>query len=82
MQRDTPKTHFQGSGHPVSPQVIERNAKIVDQVVRLPSFYDYVIYVRLNGPPDVVSENVLHTSLIRSARVSETKWHCHVAKHA
>jgi hypothetical protein len=49
--------------------------QIVDQVVRLPGFHDYVIYVRLNSPPDVVSENVLHTSLIRSARVSEAKWH-------
>jgi hypothetical protein len=55
---------------------------VVDQVVCLPGFYDYVIYVRLNGPPDVVSENMLHTSLIHSARVSKTKWHRHVAKHA
>jgi hypothetical protein len=68
--------------HPVSPQAIERNAQIVDQVVRLPCFYDYVIYIRLNGLPDVVSENVLHTSLIRSTCVSEAKWHHHIAKHA
>jgi hypothetical protein len=53
--------------HPVSPQAIERDAQIINQVVRLPGFYDYVVYVRLNGPPDVVSENVLHTSLVRSA---------------
>jgi hypothetical protein len=68
--------------HPVSPQAIERGAKIVNQVVRLHGFYDYVIYVRHNGPPDVVSENVLHTSLVHSARVSEAKWYCYVAKHA
>jgi hypothetical protein len=32
--------------------------------------------------PDVVSKNVLHTSLVRSARISEAKWHCYVANHA
>jgi hypothetical protein len=30
----------------------------------------------------VVPENVLHTSLVHSARVPKTKWHCYVAKHA
>jgi hypothetical protein len=30
----------------------------------------------------VVSENVLHTPLVRSARISEAKWHHYVAKHA
>jgi hypothetical protein len=29
----------------------------------------------------VIPENVLHTSLVCSARVSETKWHRHVAVH-
>jgi hypothetical protein len=29
----------------------------------------------------VVSENVLHTPLVRNARVSEAKWHHYVAKH-
>jgi hypothetical protein len=48
--------------HPVSPQAIKRNAQIIDQVIRLPGFYDYVIYVRLNSPSNVVFENVLHTS--------------------
>jgi hypothetical protein len=40
------------------------------------------VYVSLNGPPDVVSEDVLHTSLVRSARISEAKWHRYVAKHS
>jgi hypothetical protein len=30
----------------------------------------------------VVPENVLHTSLVRSARISKAEWHCYVAKHA
>jgi hypothetical protein len=68
--------------YPVSPQAIEHGAKIVNQVVCLHGFYDYVVYVRHNGPPDVVSENVLHTSLVHSARVSEAKWYSYVAKHA
>jgi hypothetical protein len=74
-------TFFGVQFHPVSPQAIERNVQIVDQVVHLPSFYNYVIYIRHNGPPDVVSENVLHTSLIRSARISKAKWHRDVVKH-
>jgi hypothetical protein len=53
--------------------------KVANQVIRLPSFYDYIVYVCLNGSPDVISENVLHTSLVCSARVSETERHCYVA---
>jgi hypothetical protein len=48
---------------------------------RLPSFHDYIVYVRLNGPPDVISENVLHTSLVCSTRISETERYCYVAIH-
>jgi hypothetical protein len=35
-----------------------------------------------NGPPDVVSENVMHTPLVRSARISEAKWYRYVEKHS
>jgi hypothetical protein len=62
-------------------QAIECHAQVTNQVVRLPGFRDYVVYVSLNGSPDVISENVLHTSLVRSARVSETKRHRYVAVH-
>jgi hypothetical protein len=55
--------------------------KVANQVVRLPGFHDYIVYECLNGSPDVISENVLHTSLICSARVSETEWHCYVTIH-
>jgi hypothetical protein len=55
--------------------------KVANQVVRLPGFHDYIVYVCLNGSPDVIPENVLHTSLVCSARVSETEQHCYVAIH-
>jgi hypothetical protein len=42
----------------------------------------YVVYVSLNGSPDVVSEDVLHTSLVRSARISEAERHRHIAEHS
>jgi hypothetical protein len=67
--------------HPVGPQAIERNAQVVDQVVRLPGLYDYVVYVGLNGPPDVVSKDMLHTSLVCGTCVSKAKRHCYVAEH-
>jgi hypothetical protein len=67
--------------HPVGPQPIERDAQVVNQVVRLPGLYDYVVYISLNGPPNVVSEDVLHTSLVCSARILEAKWHCYVIEH-
>jgi hypothetical protein len=67
--------------HPVCPHAIKHDVQIVNQVVRLPDLDDNVIYVCLYGLPDVVPENVLHTSLVRSARVSKVEWHCYVVKH-
>jgi hypothetical protein len=55
--------------------------QVINQVVRLPGLYDYVVYIRLNGPPDVVSEDMLHTPLVRITRVSEAKWHRYIAEH-
>jgi hypothetical protein len=55
--------------------------EVVNQVVRLPGFHDYVVYVHLNGSPDVVSEDMLHTSLVSSTCISEAERHRHVAIH-
>jgi hypothetical protein len=59
----------------------ERDAEVGNQVIRLPGFHDYVVYVRLNGSSDVVSEDVLHTPLVRRARVSEAERHRDIAVH-
>jgi hypothetical protein len=56
--------------------------QVVNQVVRLPGLYNDVIYVSLNGSPDVISKNVLHTSLLCSIRVPETERHRYVAVHS
>jgi hypothetical protein len=61
--------------------VAECDVEVANQVVCLPGFHDYIVYVCLNSSPDVIPENVLHTSLVCSARVSETERHCHVAIH-
>jgi hypothetical protein len=45
------------------------------------SRHDDVVFIRLNGSPDVVPKNVLHALLVRSARISEAKWHRYIAKH-
>jgi hypothetical protein len=82
MPRGTPKDAFLGVQlHPIGSQAIKCHVQVVIQVVRLPGFYDYIVYVSLDGSPDVVSENMLHTSLVCSARVSETKRHHYVAVH-
>jgi hypothetical protein len=60
---------------------VERNVEVINQVIRFPSFHDYIVYVRHNGSPDVVPENMLHTSLVSSTRISEAKRHHHVAIH-
>jgi hypothetical protein len=73
---------FRVQFYPVGSRAIERGAQVVNQVVHLPVFHDYVIYVCLNGLPDVVSENVLHAPLVHSARISEAKRHRYVAKHS
>jgi hypothetical protein len=80
--RHSEDTFFGVQFHPVGPQAIERDAQVVNQVVRLPGLYDYVVYVSLNGSPDVVSEDVLHTSLVCSACVSEAIRHPYVAEHS
>jgi hypothetical protein len=67
--------------YPIGSQAIECHAQVTNQVVRLPGFHDYGVYVSLNSSPDVISKNVLHTSLVRSARVSGTKRHRYVAVH-
>jgi hypothetical protein len=67
--------------YPVGSQAIECHAQVVNQVVRLRGFYDYIVYVSLKGSPDVISKNVLHALLVCSARFSETKRHRYVAVH-
>jgi hypothetical protein len=74
-------TFFGVQLHPISPLAAKRDAEVVNQVVRLPGFHVYIVYVCLDGSPDVIPENVLHTSLVCSARISETERHCHVAIH-
>jgi hypothetical protein len=59
----------------------ERDAKVANQVIRLPGFHDDVIHVRLDRPSDVISENVLHAALVCRTRVSEAKRHRDVAEH-
>jgi hypothetical protein len=49
------------------------DAEVANQVVCLPGFHDYVIYVRLDSPADMVSENVLHAPLVRCTRVPEAE---------
>jgi hypothetical protein len=55
--------------------------EVVNQVVRLPGFHDYIVYVCLNVSPDVIPEDMLHTSLVSSACILEVKRHRHVAIH-
>jgi hypothetical protein len=81
MPRGTPKTHFSGFNFTPDSQAVECHAQVIKQVICHPSLHDYIIYVSLNGSLDVISENVLHTSLVCSARVSETERHRYVAVH-
>jgi hypothetical protein len=77
----TPKTLFGVQFHPVGSQAVERGVQVTNQVIRLPGLHNYVVYVCLNSPPDVVSENMLHTSLVRSTCVSESKLHRYAVEH-
>jgi hypothetical protein len=81
MPHGTPNTFSGVQFYPVGPQAAERDAEIANQVVRLPGFHDDVIYLRLGGPPDVVSEDVLHAALVRCACIPEAERHRDVAKH-
>jgi hypothetical protein len=83
MPRGTLKTHFSGFNFTL---LARRQSNATRRSLTRSSaflvFHDYVVYVSLNGSPDVVSEDVLHTSLVCSARVSEAKRHRHVAEHS
>jgi hypothetical protein len=68
--------------YPIGSQAVEYHAQIVNQVVRLPGLYDYVVYVSLNGSTDVVSENVLHASLVCSDRIPEDERPRYVVEHS
>jgi hypothetical protein len=64
MPRGTLKTHFSGfSFTPLARRQSNATRRSLKKVVRLPGLYDYVVYVSLNGSPDVIPENVLHTSV-------------------
>jgi hypothetical protein len=67
--------------YPVGPQAVECDAQVVNQVIRLHGLYDYFVYLCLNSPPDVVSENMLHTLLVRSTHILEVKWYRYIAEH-
>jgi hypothetical protein len=79
MPRDTPKTHFSGFNFTLLAR--RYDAEVANQVVRLPGFHNYVVNVRLDGSPDVVSEDVLHTPLVCCTCVSEAERHHDVAVH-
>ena len=52
-------------------------------MVILPSaFYQHVIDVDLDIPPDLVREHLVHEPLIRRAYVLEAKWHHFVIEEA
>ena len=50
-------------------------------MVILPNaFYQYVIYVDLNVPPNLMCEHLVHQPLIRSTRVLKSKRHYFVVE--
>ena len=48
-------------------------------VVFLLAFYQYIVYVDLNVPPNLMCKHLVHQPLIRGAHVLESEWHYFVA---
>jgi hypothetical protein len=69
LPRGTLKTHF--SGFSFTPLACRQSNAMRRSLTRSSAFLVFTTMssIGLNGPPDVVSENVLHTPLVRSARV-------------
>ena len=44
-------------------------------VVFLLAFYQHIIYVDLNVPPNLMCEHLVHQPLIRNTRILESKLH-------
>ena len=49
-------------------------------VILLNAFYQYVIYVDLNVPPNLMCEHLVHQPLIRSTHVLKSKRHYFVVE--
>jgi hypothetical protein len=79
MPRGTPKTHFLGFNF--TPLARRQPNAMRRSLTRSSAFLVFTTISSMYVAPDVISENVLHTSLVCSARVSETEWHCYVTIH-
>ena len=51
-------------------------------IVFLYAFYQYVIYINLHIPPNLVHKHLVHQSLVRCPSVFESEWHYLVAKES
>ena len=63
-------------------KAFEGYPQVIHEILSLAGFDHDVVYVGLDGLPDVVAKDLGHAPLVRGTCVSEAKGHRHVAVHA
>ena len=82
MPRGTPKTLLGVELDALLSKAFEGYCQVIDETLGL-SGLDYdVVFVGLDGPPNVVTKDLGHAPLVRGTCVYEAEGHRHVAVHA
>ena len=63
-------------------KAFEGYPQVINEILSLSGFDHDVVYVGLDGLPDVVAKDLGHAPLVRGTCVSEAERHSHVAVHA
>ena len=75
-------THTRIEFHVVGAKGVKYFLKVLQMVVLPTAFYQHVVDVDLNIPPDLVREHLLHEPLIRRAYVLKAEQHHFVTEEA
>ena len=63
-------------------KAFEGYPQVVDEILGFSGLDHDVVYVGLDGPPNVVAKDLGHAPLVRGTYVSKAERHSHVAVHA
>ena len=63
-------------------KAFEGYPQVINEILSLSGFDHDVVYIGLDGLPDVVAKDLGHAPLVRGTCVSEAEGHRHVAVHA
>ena len=66
--------------HVIRTKGIEGFLEVIQMIILLNAFYQHVIYIDLNIPPNLMYKHLVHQPLIRGTRVLKSERHYFVAE--